>query len=49
MPITDNEINELRNLRKKVEYLKDKLEEEKGGYDDNSASDEEEDEEVADV
>jgi len=22
-PINDNEINELRNLRKKVEYLKD--------------------------
>ena len=26
-PITENELNELRNLRKKVDYLKDKLQE----------------------
>jgi hypothetical protein len=26
-PITDNELGELKNLKKKVEYLKDKLEE----------------------
>ena len=24
-PINDNELNELRNLKKKVDYLKDKL------------------------
>ena len=26
-PITENELNEMRNLRKKVDYLKSKLEE----------------------
>lgn len=26
-PLNDNEINELRNLRKKAEYLRDKLHE----------------------
>ena len=26
-PLTENEVNELRNLKKKVEFLKDQLEE----------------------
>lgn len=49
-PINDNELNELRNLKKKVEYLKDKLQE--GQQDDeseHSADEEEEDDVVADV
>ena len=50
-PINDNELNELRNLKKKVEYLKDKLEEEKEhAEEEHSASeDEDDDEEVAEV
>ena len=38
-PLTDNELNELRNLKKKVEYLKDQLQEE------GSESEQEDDEE----
>ncbi len=51
-PITDNELNELRNLKKKVDYLKDKLLE-RGDNDDeeeeHSGSDEDDDEEVAEM
>lgn len=47
-PITDNELNELRNLKKKVEYLKDKLEE-KGDEEDEDAHSGSEDEEEEDV
>lgn len=51
-PISDNELNELRNLKKKVDYLKDKLLE-KGDHDqdqdEHSGSDEDDDEDVADM
>mmetsp|Transcript_30052 Transcript_30052/g.22310 ORF Transcript_30052/g.22310 Transcript_30052/m.22310 type:complete len:84 (+) Transcript_30052:71-322(+) len=49
-PITDNELNELRNLRKKVDYLKDKLEDEKGHEEgEHTASEDEDDDEVHEV
>lgn len=45
-PVNDNELNELRNLKKKVEYLKDQIDE----HDEHSEhSDEEEDDEVHEV
>jgi hypothetical protein len=44
-PITDNELNELRNLRKKVDYLKDKLSEEVDEDEDEHTESEDEDEE----
>jgi cAMP-dependent protein kinase regulator len=47
-PITDNELNEIRNLRKKVEYFKAKLEE--GGMEEEENSEQsEEEEEVGEV
>jgi hypothetical protein len=47
-PINDNEINELKNLKKKVEYLKDQLE---VAGDDHASdeSEEDEDDEVAEI
>lgn len=49
-PISDNELNELRNLKKKVDYLKDKLQEgEADQDDDHSESDEDEEDEVMEV
>jgi hypothetical protein len=50
-PITDNELNELRNLKKKVDYLKDKLEERGDGEEEagHSGSEDEDEEEVAEV
>jgi cAMP-dependent protein kinase regulator len=50
-PITDNELNELRNLKKKVDYLKDKLLE-KGEDDEeeeHSGSEDDDDEDVAEM
>lgn len=45
-PLNDNELNEVRNLRKKVEYLKDKLQE----YEDHDQhSEQSEDEEEEDI
>lgn len=32
MPITDNELNEMKNLQKKVEYYKDMLNENDGEH-----------------
>ena len=49
-PITDNELNKLRNLKKKVEYLKDKLQEGQNDEEEEHHSDsDEEEEEVAEV
>jgi hypothetical protein len=51
-PITDNELNELRNLKKKVDYLKDKLLEKGDGEDEedeHTGSEEEDEEDVADM
>jgi hypothetical protein len=30
VPLDDNEVNEVRNLRKKVEYLKEQLKDDEG-------------------
>lgn len=45
-PLNDNELNEIRNLKKKVDYLKDQLDNDERHSD---HSDEEEEEEVAEV
>lgn len=45
-PLNDNEINEIKNLKKKVDYLKDQLNNEDHH---SEHSDDEEEEEVADV
>lgn len=49
-PITENELNELRNLKKKVEYLKDKLQEGQNldEDEDHNSESEEDDDDVAD-
>ena len=44
-PLTDNEMNEMRNLKKKVEYLKGQIEEQEDAH----SQDEDEDEEVDEV
>ena len=47
-PMTDNELNEMRNLKKKVDYLRDQLQEVE--HDHESASDDEDDDdEVHDI
>lgn len=44
-PITDNEVNEIKNLRKKIEYYKEILNEEvEGGPGSTNSSEEDEDE-----
>ena len=45
-PITDNELNELRNLEKKVEYLKDQLND---GHASQTESDEDSEGDVEDI
>lgn len=44
-PVNDNELNEIRNLKKKVDYLKDQLED----HEDQHSEQSEEEEEEADV
>jgi cAMP-dependent protein kinase regulator len=44
-PLTENEVNELRNLKKKVEYLRDQLEE-RGDADSQKSEDEDQDDEA---
>lgn len=46
--MTDNELNEMRNLKKKVDYLREQLEEADEGHESHS-EEEEEDEEVAEI
>ena len=49
-PITSNEINELKNLNKKLEYYKDMLQEyDKHAHHTSSEHDDESDEEVEDI
>lgn len=42
-PINDNELNELRNLKKKVDYLKDQLEDHDDDHSEQSEEDDEDD------
>lgn len=46
-PITDNELNEMKNLKKKVEYLKDQLQEH--DEDEHSEQSDDDDDEVAEI
>ena len=46
--MTDNELNEMRNLKKKVDYLRQQLEEADEGHESHS-EEEEEEEDVAEI